>query len=1840
MPDFNDVVRHVILRIIVDQAGLAEELGSARAKLKGLKDAEGQINRDRAKSHESVTKAVEQQSKILAENEQAHHAAQRAAAGGGREATEATKARTDAVKADTKAVNERTLVEARAAQIDAKTRQAELDSIAERSSRKKKAAEEAAGLAAKTSAVETKARQAELDAIAERSRRKRKAQALDLLDLEALAAAQARTRDAQDRTANNASIRERTTSGIVSSTNARSRAATEIAGARTDVAQSQAEVAAARAQAAGSQAQLVAARALNEQDKTNLDIGTRRERMETAIARAKADINKVIAGTNLTEQRSLDLAERRARLAEKEAQRRRGVGAAAGALTADLATGASRAVFSAPRSFVRNRFTDVVDVDGGNSEQQLGKISEAAKRAGGVLGGFFRSLRKGSEESGAAVATLGSRVRAFFGDLNRPRVGGSGGGLGGDIIRNFTRLSDAFGRAFEGMGRHLFSFQSLIVVVIAALGPLAAILGAVGAAALGLASNLGALVGVVGALPGLLGAAVAGFGALALVIKPLSSVFTAYSQAQAAAAKGTVDGAKAAVTAAHALQDAQRRLADATLAHQRAVEDAPRAQLRLNDARKQATRQIEDYRTALRKLKFDEEGASLDVESAQQAYRRALVDPTASSLDRRQAAHSVEGSLFDQQAQATQAARLQQDAAEAFKKGVDGMDQVVDALRAIVDANRAVTDTTTDQTRAQEDLVQAQKDVAAGGSAARAAMDKYRAELAKLSPKTRAVAEAIIGLSDSFKAMRNRLSERIFGPLSEDTGKFKDILAELESFLGPAASAIGVFAKRALDLFTNPEWKRFFSEQGEESGYIIQQLGDALLFTADAFKNITEVARPFTRFIVDGIKGMAAAFDSFTSSERGRQKIADFLALTEKRMRELWPVIKNLASGIGGFFKALNDAGDGSKDFTTWFNEGLLKASQTFKELGEKAQDPNGGFQKWLRDVRPLLHDIVEFLKAAGVFFGDLFSDQDNLNEASRLLQQISQRWLPALADIFDKLSQSGVISKIATGLSSAFEAVNNLLDAGGLDALSTFASALQHVGDVMNFLTTVVTWLTDHVPGLGVLLAAVGSTIAFVFGAALIAKFSGLTFVVRTLLGLFKGIRDVAKSTKWGNIPTNPGGGGAGGSGSGSSTGNKPTPTTPGGGGTAATGTTTGSIMQTLRRCEAYLRQIAVNTGGVGSADTIVDGDDKDGKGGKKGGRKGGKGGRLTNLADEAVDVAEDAGKAATKGSGFKNLLKGLIPASVAGLPWLSGLFGDKTPSATGAAPGAAASGGKSVFGKLGSAAKGLGGGLIANLVATLGGQYLTDKYVKDADDRSSVNTAISRASTYSGIGSLAGMVVPGLGNAVGGTLGAAAGIGQSYATDKNFRDFAVDKLPLPKPVKSLVSGEFSDKLGAVATSVFGGGKPGGGVLDAVKGGLGGVAGSVSGALGGSSDIGKTILDSLKRAAGGIGNFFTKAIPDFFHRGVSAITTFFTKTLPSLPGRAFDAFLRSFGRALHFFQKDLPQAVGVAALWTVRQLGKIGHFFTVDAPRAVGKFFTRTIPEKAGQAWGGIKHNLWDPFVSFIRGIPDFFTETIPRWFGDAKHWLTEQVYEPVKDFVTKTIPDFFTETIPKWFEAAPGWFDTHVKTPIHDFFTVTLPAFFTEDLPNAIAKVPGFVYDTIVKPVVDFFKGMAGHFSIEDLLGGGAILLDWAKGLFARAGKDIKEGYADADKKMSGGIVKGVYQGIEDTAHVMATPGEMVIRRSKVEQPGAKAFLTDWNEGRVDIADFFKGLSAQSAPVMSLVPADAWALTGAVPAVVNHTVNHAPLMGDVTIHNPIREKSDHSLRRQVQLAANRHRR
>lgn len=260
--------------------------------------------------------------------------------------------------------------------------------------------------------------------------------------------------------------------------------------------------------------------------------------------------------------------------------------------------------------------------------------------------------------------------------------------------------------------------------------------------------------------------------------------------------------------------DAERRVQDAHRRTQDAVED-------LTAARERAQERLEDLIAAESGAALDEEGAQLAIERARQRLEEINADPEASGLDRREADLAYRQAVQRLEDVRRRNAELQDDLADARRRGIDGSAEVVDAIgrledarraeaeaaaaaarqreesaRAVADAERALADAHAEAARQRQDaaraladaeaeldrtrvenakrVADAQKDVAqAQKDAAQVAKDSARQVAEAQAEAARAVRDASRDVMDAEKAVRDTRQE-----VARDTRSANDSVME------------------------------------------------------------------------------------------------------------------------------------------------------------------------------------------------------------------------------------------------------------------------------------------------------------------------------------------------------------------------------------------------------------------------------------------------------------------------------------------------------------------------------------------------------------------------------------------------------------------------------------------------------------------------------------------------------------------------------------------------------------------------------------------------------------------------------------------------------------------------------------------------------------------------------------------------------------------------------------------------------------------------------------------------------------------------------------------------------
>lgn len=756
---------------------------------------------------------------------------------------------------------------------------------------------------------------------------------------------------------------------------------------------------------------------------------------------------------------------------------------------------------------------------------------------GGNVGRAFRDIVKAAPEAEAAVRRFGREAqyavlgasravtnwvkelpgaegrimrtgRAMKSAFTEITVGETGKSAVGGLFTAMASRGDAMSESIARIFPRLISLRGAVFVAVAALGPLVALFGALGGAAMGAGGIMVSLAGSVMALPGLFTAVATSVGVFILALQPLSKVIQTYNayldatrQGSAALAESQRQSAVQLRTAQHAVEQASNAVTDANFSEARAT-------ISLNEARRQAVRTLQDLHTELSRASLNEEKAILAVKQAEVQWRRTLADSNSTQLDREAAVLRVKDAENDLADVRTKNRRIAEDTAIADRKGVEGSDQVVDANHAVRQAVIAASNAAFQASEAQKQLTQARKEDLAGGQAAYTAANNLKDVLAKLGPVTRQFATELLGLgkggssvASEFLAFRNRVSDAFFNPLLSKVGALKDLLSKgggLSTLLQTTADALGRVIAKGVDMLSSGPWQRDFKTIAKDNAVLVTNFGDAAGYLATAFKDITIAAAPFTTWVSEAVRNVAKEFADWAAEARSSGSIATFLTDTQRRLQIVGDVVSNIWSWLSSVYTALSTVGTpAQQSFIDWMLTSLRDITAGWRDWGKAQETTGSSLHAWLNEIREPLSAVSRFIAAVADAWDAMAGDPRNLDESRRILDAFASDVLPALHEIFGQLSASHVISDLIKDIGRLLQALGQFLAAGGALPLTTIVDAF----------ASIATWwlnVTANSATVGVLNTIIRS-FAYLAAASAIYKFTGIKFIVDQLFRLSK---------------------------------------------------------------------------------------------------------------------------------------------------------------------------------------------------------------------------------------------------------------------------------------------------------------------------------------------------------------------------------------------------------------------------------------------------------------------------------------------------------------------------------------------------------------------------------------------------------------------------------------------------------------------------------------------------------------------------------------------------------------
>ena len=454
------------------------------------------------------------------------------------------------------------------------------------------------------------------------------------------------------------------------------------------------------------------------------------------------------------------------------------------------------------------------------------------------------------------------------------------------LLQQLQGLNAQSGSTSRGVGKLGGSLMSAMQTAT----KFAAIAGA-GTVAIGsmvpVAAALGAALASVGVAAAAAGVSLVAVGAMG--IGTLKTGLSGVGDAFKAMGSSAASGGASATQQARQVESAQKSLT-------RAVREEKDAQKGVGDARKSALRNLQDLNDELDESATSEKDAVLSLKEAQRDLATGnFTDP----LERERAELRVEEAEKRIQKVRKQGARLQEDANEANRKGVNGSDEVVAAQQRLEDSTNAVKEAR----QALNDAMQS----SSGGK------DPVAEALAKLSPNARAFVLAVRDMKPAWDSLKNSVQDRLFAGLTPEVQSMgSKYLPLLRSAMVSTAAGFNEGARSASGFLNSAKGvssvKSILGDTSAMTSTLGKSLGNLVPGLLAIVQGAVSAFRPFTT----GAEGGAKALSDLLVKAQESGKITAFFAQGIATAQKFGQVLGSVGDVLAGVFRAASAAGGGN----------------------------------------------------------------------------------------------------------------------------------------------------------------------------------------------------------------------------------------------------------------------------------------------------------------------------------------------------------------------------------------------------------------------------------------------------------------------------------------------------------------------------------------------------------------------------------------------------------------------------------------------------------------------------------------------------------------------------------------------------------------------------------------------------------------------------------------------------------------------------------------------------------------------------------------------------------------
>lgn len=405
-----------------------------------------------------------------------------------------------------------------------------------------------------------------------------------------------------------------------------------------------------------------------------------------------------------------------------------------------------------------------------------------------------------------------------------------------------------------------------------------------------------------------------------------------------------------------------------------ANESVTRAQQELTKAREEGRLELQDLILAERQAELAARGAVLSQEEAQRALRAALDTGDQAAIAR--ARLNIQSSNVDVSQRNIISSRSSQEAGQARRGGVEGLDRVVNARRSLAEAEKQAA-------RASRDLSSAQDDVAQATAGNTAQQDKLVFLLSQLSPAEKRLTNALISFKDTYKRAFRGVTDIIVDSFAVSVRRAQSILEDDRIIRSAASLARRLSSEmnKFSEFASGQESRNFLTFLSGEADFNLRRSSDLLISASRAIMNIAEAASPLFTHILEVVRELVEKLEFDTSGARA-EKFFD-------RVKLDFDAILGLATELGRLFDAIFEPAE------TVGRTRISKLTEDLESFNKKIEGQPDAVRKFFEDSDKIFESFFNVLKALAIEIALAFKP-DAVEDFARVVIEV---FIPALGN-------------------------------------------------------------------------------------------------------------------------------------------------------------------------------------------------------------------------------------------------------------------------------------------------------------------------------------------------------------------------------------------------------------------------------------------------------------------------------------------------------------------------------------------------------------------------------------------------------------------------------------------------------------------------------------------------------------------------------------------------------------------------------------------------------------------------------------------------------------------------